>query len=223
MDTSFLARLALTLLCGLSAATPALAQAPAATSAASMPLTDEKIQEWRKDAASFEKAYKLGRKTTEFCSNCHGPSGQSTKPEVPNLAGQNTAFTLQQIQKFTDGRRTNSFCGPLMKRLSQEEKFAITIYYTNQEASSRPASDPALAERGRAVYDKNCFKCHGSKGHGDEKYARIAGQQPDYLLSSIKRYKEGSASRSDEKMMKQTRTLTDDDMKALVVYIGSLK
>jgi cytochrome c553 len=110
-----------------------------------------------------------------------------------------------------------------MKRLTADEKFSVVIYYTNQEPTSRPATDPALVARGKAVYDKNCFKCHGEKGYGDEKYARLAGQQPDYMMSSIKRYKEGSASRSDEKMMKQTRMLTEDDMKSLVAYIGQMK
>ena len=132
-------------------------------------------------------------------------------------------YALQQLQKFTEGKRTNSFCGPLMKKLSSDEKLAVAIYYTNQEATNRPATDPAMATRGKAVYEKNCFKCHGQGGYGDEKYARLAGQQPDYLMTSIKRYKDGSASRSDEKMMKQTRSLTEDDMRALVMYIGAMK
>jgi cytochrome c553 len=207
----------------ITLAPAAVAQAPGGAGGNVPVLSEDKLQELRKDAGSFEKMYRTGRKVADFCSHCHGPAGQSTKPDVPNLAGQNTGYALQQLQKFTEGKRINSFCGPLMKKLSSDEKLAVAIYYTNQETTSRPATDPALATRGKAVYEKNCFKCHGQGGYGDEKYARIAGQQPEYLLTSIKRYKEGSASRSDEKMMKQTRSLTDDDMKALVMYIGAMK
>jgi cytochrome c553 len=219
MNPQALVRLALASLLCLATTAPVLAQVGGAVPQ----LTEEKLQELRKDGSSFEKLYKTGKKVADFCSNCHGPSGNSSRPDTPNLAAQNTSYTLHQLQKFTDGKRVNSFCGPLMKRLTSEEKFAVTIYYTNQDPVSRPASDPALAARGKVVYEKTCFKCHGQTGYGDEKYARIAGQQPDYMLTSIKRYKEGSASRSDEKMMKQTRSLTEDDMKALVVYIGSMK
>ncbi|MBC5763692.1 c-type cytochrome [Ramlibacter albus] len=222
MDKLNFARLALAFLLGLAAAPAVLAQA-AAPGGAVPQMTEDKLQELRKDAGSFEKMYRTGRKVADFCSHCHGQSGQSTKTDVPNLAGQNTGYALAQLQKFTDGKRINSFCGPLMKKLSSDEKLAVAIYYTNQEVTSRPATDPAMASRGKAVYEKNCFKCHGTGGYGDEKYARIAGQQPEYLMTSIRRYKEGSAARSDEKMMKQTRSLTEDDMKALVMYIGSLK
>lgn len=224
MDTS-LARLAVAFSIGLTSCF-AWAQAPAGGNAVggNVPLlNDQKLQELRKDAGNFEKLYKTGRKVADFCANCHGPSGQSTRTDVPNLAGQNTAYALQQLQKFTEGKRINSFCGPLMKKLTSDEKLAVAIYYTNQEATSQSALDPVAAARGKGVYDKMCFKCHGAKGYGDEKYARIAGQQPEYLMQSIKRYKEGSAQRNDEKMMKQTRSLTEDDMKALVVYIRSMQ
>src|SRR2546421_12815977 len=104
-------RLALAFLPGLTAAAGALAQAPAPGGAGgNVPLmSDDKLQDLRKDVGSFEKIYKTGRKVADFCANCHGPSGQSTKADVPNLAGQNTSYALQQLQKFTEGKRVNWF------------------------------------------------------------------------------------------------------------------
>jgi cytochrome c553 len=51
----------------------------------------------------------LGRKAAAVCAYCHGDGGNSVKPDVPNLAGQNTAYLLEQIQQFSDGRRRNEF------------------------------------------------------------------------------------------------------------------
>ena len=45
------------------------------------------------------------RKVAAFCANCHGEGGNSVKPDVPNLAGQNTAYLLDQVRQFSDGRR----------------------------------------------------------------------------------------------------------------------
>ena len=53
--------------------------------------------------------------------------------------------------------------------------------------------------------------------------ARLAGQGPSYLMANLKRYQETGGARVDEKMSKAVKALNDDDMKALVAYIGSLR
>jgi cytochrome c553 len=217
-----------------SAATAAAAAAPAAPTAtapspaasnpaAALPLwAQEKLAESR-DPKVFDRYYKQGRKVADFCANCHGPDGQSVLPEVPNLAAQNTIYVLAQLVKFTEGKRKQFFMEGLMKALTQEEKMAVAVFYTNQPPKSIPAPDAALAARGKALYDKGCYKCHGANGYGNEKNARLAGQGPEYLSANMKRYKDGSASRPDENMTKAAKALTDDEVKALVAYIGSMK
>ena len=207
-------------------AAPATATAPspaASNPAAALPLwAQEKLAESRRDPKAFDRYYKHGRKVADFCANCHGPDGQSVLPEVPNLAGQNTIYVLAQLVKFSEGKRKQFFMERLMLALTQEEKMAVAIFYTNQPPKSIPAPDPALAARGKALYDKGCHKCHGANGHGNEKNARLAGQGPEYLTANMRRYKDGSAARPDEKMSKAAKALTDDDIRALVAYIGSM-
>jgi len=222
------ARTACAFLVGLFLALGAWAQAtppsPAASNpAAGLPLwAQEKLKE-SKDPKVFDRYYKNGRKVADFCANCHGPHGQSVKPEVPNLAGQNTIYVLAQLGKFSEGKRKQFFMEGLMKALTPEEKVAVAIYYTSQEPTSKPISDPVMAARGKAIYDKGCYKCHGENGYGNEKNARLAGQGPVYLMANIKRYQDANAARSDDKMAKAVKALTDDDMKALVAYIGSMQ
>jgi cytochrome c553 len=110
----------------------------------------------------------------------------------------------------------------LVKAMSNDERFAVAVYYTNQEPQSAPVRDAGLAAKGKAVYENGCKKCHGDRGLGSEKNSRIAGQQPEYLEKSIKRYRENNV-RADEKMFKYTKGLTDAEIKALVAYIGSLQ
>ena len=207
------------------AAATASAPSPAASNpAAALPLwAQEKLAESRRDPKVFERYYKQGRKVADFCANCHGPDGQSVLPEVPNLAAQNTIYVLAQLVKFTEGKRKQFFMERLMQALTQDEKMAVAIFYTNQPPKFIPAPDAALAARGKIVYDKGCHKCHGADGHGNEKNARLAGQGPEYLLANMKRYREDSATRPHEKMTKAAKELTEDDLKAVVAYIGSMK
>lgn len=37
-----------------------------------------------------------GRKVAAVCANCHGEGGNSAKPSIPNLAGQNPAYLLER-------------------------------------------------------------------------------------------------------------------------------
>src|SRR4051812_22777797 len=118
MNTAHPGRLAVAFLLGLASAlawaqAPApAAAAPAASPAASgasaaAPLPNpllvlpqwaqDKVVASRADTKVFDAAYKHGSKIATFCSNCHGESGHSLKPEVPNLAGQNTIYVMTQL------------------------------------------------------------------------------------------------------------------------------
>jgi cbb3-type cytochrome c oxidase subunit III len=210
-------------------AAPASGAASAPSAAASNPLlvlpqwAQDKVIASRNDPKVFDQAYKHGAKLATFCANCHGPSGHSVKPEVPNLAGQNTVYVLTQLNKFHEGKRRGAFfMEGLVKAMSNDERFAVAVYYTSQEPKATPPADPALAAKGQQIYQKGCKKCHGDTGYGSEKNARIAGQQPLYMTNAIRRYRDNDV-RSDERMYKYTKALTDDDIKALVAYVGSMQ
>jgi cytochrome c553 len=240
MKSPILARMALLVILGITtsglrAQEPAgsnVAASPAATpasAAASNPLlvlpqwAQDKVLAARKDRKVQEQAYKLGAKLAPFCANCHGPAGHSVLPEVPNLAAQNTVYVLNQLNKFHDGRRRgNFFMEGLVRGMSNDERFGLAVYYTDQEPASFKEKDAALAAQGRALYEGACKRCHGETGAGSERNSRIAGQHPDYLNMSIKRYRENK-DRSEARMFKATQALTDDEIRALSAYVGSLR
>ena len=166
---------------------------------------------------------KTGQKVAAFCANCHGEGGNSGKPEVPNLAGQNPAYLLEQSRLFSEGRRRDAFMEGLFKALSVDEKVGVALYYAAQPVANRPMARAELRASGEALYSKTCFRCHAVDGRGNDKIARIAGQQPAYLDLTLKRYRAGSGVRADPLMVEQARLLSDTQIEALVAYVSAMR
>lgn len=181
-----------------------------------------RLKEAEANPRLLETALKTGAKVASFCANCHGEGGTSANPETPNLAGQNTSYLLEQLRQFADGRRRNMFMEGMIRALNPEEKVGVVLHYSHQSVAVKPPVNAALAAKGHDYYNKICFRCHGDQGRGDEKIARIAGQQPSYLALTLKRYRDGSAVRSDPLMAANTKTMTEADIAAVVAYVSSM-
>ena len=141
---------------------------------------------WRQaqsDARLAESLLKTGRKAARpFCANCHGDSGNSIKPEVPNLAGQNTAYLLEQLQQFADGRRRDTFMQRMIHAMSADEKVGAVLYYASQKvASHRVRRHPKHCSRpGAMCLPRSACVATASKAAATTRSRAIAGQQPEY-------------------------------------------
>ena len=167
---------------------------------------------------------KTGRSVATLCANCHGEGGNSVKPEVPNLARQNPAYLLEQVRQFADGRRLNTFMQGMIKAMTVDEKIAVVLYYSSHEVlASQAVVDTKLIAKGKQYYLKTCWRCHGEDGHGNENFARIAGQQPAYLNATLKRYRVGTGARVDPMMAANTRLMSDADIDAVTAYVASMR
>ncbi len=184
---------------------------------------EERLGAVMHDASATQAAIKAGKKVTLFCANCHGEGGNSNKPDIPNLAGQNPAYLLEQVSKFTDGRRRNDFMQGMIKAMSDEEKVNAVMYFSSQTVKVHASSNPALAGRGKELFFKVCQRCHGEQGRGNEKIPRIAGQQSEYLTFSLKRYRDGTGERVDPQMAANTQNLSDADIDSLAAYVSGMK
>ncbi|MDP1898148.1 MAG: c-type cytochrome, partial [Sulfurimicrobium sp.] len=184
---------------------------------------EERLGSVMRDASATQVAIKAGKKVTLFCANCHGEGGNSNKPEIPNLAGQNPAYLLEQVLKFTDGRRRNDFMQGMIKAMSDEEKVNAVMHFSSQTVKVHASSNPALAAHGKELFFKVCQRCHGEQGRGNEKIPRIAGQQAEYLTFSLKRYRDGTGERADPQMAANTKNLSDADIDSLVAYVSGMR
>lgn len=182
---------------------------------------DAALQAVLADPAARQAAEAAGKKAAFFCANCHGENGVSNLPEVPNLAGQNPAYLLEQIRKFGSGQRRDEFMQGLIKVLKEEERLQISLFY----ASQRPLpgkQDAALVATGKVFYEKLCARCHGEQAKGNETIPRLAGQHPEYLVTSITRYRDRTGERRDPLMSSAVAPLKNPDIKAVSAYLYTL-
>lgn len=177
-----------------------------------------------------QAAIRAGKERSILCGHCHGVDGNSTKPDTPNLAGQNPAYLVEQIGKFATGERKNFVMQTLASNFTFEDKVNLAVFFTSQEIKPVEA-DPIKAANGERIYESVCFRCHGSGGRGEEGYARLAGQQTDYVQMTLKRYRananrqaRGDEIRRTNAIMEQvTAKLSDADIEALAHFIALLK
>jgi cbb3-type cytochrome c oxidase subunit III len=182
-----------------------------------------RLKEVESSPRQLETLAKAGGKVATFCANCHGDGGNSVKTDVPNLAGQNSHYLLEQMRLFMDGRRKNSeFKQRLIKMLSADEKVGLVVFYAGQSVASKAPGNPSLVRKGKELYTQNCAECHEDDGRGSQKYARVAGQQPGYLVASLKGYRDGSAARINRQMAVSIEGMSDPDIAALVAYLVSM-
>lgn len=177
-----------------------------------------------------QAAIAAGKERSLLCSNCHGVDGNSVKGDIPNLAGQNTAYIIEQIDKFHTGARKNFVMQTLAGIFTFKDKVNLAVYYTSQKVKPQ-GFDARLAEKGRQIYRNVCFRCHGENGRGEEGYARLAGQKIDYVKMTLKRFRANATRTVDEYDIKRTNAnmeqvtvfLTDDDIDGLAHFIASMR
>ncbi|WIM04623.1 MAG: c-type cytochrome [Candidatus Nitricoxidivorans perseverans] len=193
----------------LLAGTPAGAQSP------------ERLKSVLADPHARAAAVEAGRKASSFCANCHGADGNSKTPEVPNLAGQNPIYLLEQVRKFASGARRDQWMEPAIKLLNDTERLNIVAYYASMEVA--PARSTRPSDAGRELFSKRCSACHGGEARGGERFPRLAGQQAVYLVRSLTRYRDRTGQRMEPEMLAMTAALRDKDIRDLSDYLSALR
>ncbi len=163
-----------------------------------------------------------GRKAAFFCANCHGESGISRYPEVPNLAGQNVVYLRNQIDAFGTGKRKNEFMQGMVKMLDERSRQAIAHYYAVSPVTPSTTPGP-LVQQGADLYAKHCARCHQADARGAESYPRLAGQQQEYLRANLKRYYTQSGERLYTPMTAAVTMLGEQNFEAVTQYLASLR
>src|SRR5215210_4675354 len=156
------------------------------------------------------------------CGSCHGEDGNSQQEKIPSLAGQPEFFVLNQLFLMREGVRQVEAMMPLVKELKDAEMDALAKHYAKLAAKpSDEKVDPALAKRGEELSGPlRCASCHLSDLSGQNQMPRLAKQRVDYLLHSLKEYRDNTRTGSDTLMNNVVAGLSDADLTALAHYSG---
>ncbi len=174
------------------------------------------------DDALRERSYAAGHERIRFCSYCHGEDGTSKRDDIPNLAAQNPIYLFRQFEKFASGERKDYVMSQLANDLTLDDRVDIAMYYSRQTVRPGAASDAALLQSGRSVYERICFSCHGAHGEGMESMPRLAGQPETYIRTALTRFRDKDPARANSPMLGIASMLSDRDIDAVAAYVRQL-
>ena len=129
---------------------PTAAQSAQARATASVDLP-ARLAEAQANPQLEQTLFQLGRKVAAVCANCHGEGGNSAKPDIPNLAGQNPAYLLEQLRQFADGRRRNTFMEGMIRAMNSDEKIGMVLFYAAQQVAHQTPPTPCSPPRDRSI------------------------------------------------------------------------
>jgi cytochrome c oxidase subunit 2 len=193
-------------------------------------------------ALPAQAAERDGAALFELCAQCHGADGSGREAFLaPNLTGLPDWYLLGQLRNFHSGLRgmhpddtaglrmypmAKTFAGDTADADMQAVVAHITKLPVVVPEPTFTDGDPA---KGQAFYQV-CTACHGPDGKGNQALGSppLTHESDWYLLSSLKRYKDGVRSNDPRNanaqlMRGMAATLPDEQaMKDVIAYIRSL-
>lgn len=161
------------------------------------------------ESGQASTVYADGEGIASACTECHGASGISTKPGVPNLAGQHPAYVIAAAQEYARGERRNPDKEAMLRELADIDIEKLAMFYAAQSPGKRnspPFGDAASGEAAAAV----CSGCHGARGVSDAPLVpNLAGQEPTYLVNAIKAYRDDERGHGDMVVGKDDSQIED--------------
>lgn len=186
-----------------------------------------------------------GRDIYVVCAPCHGPEGQGGGGGVyPRLAGLPMAYLVSQLNAFKARERINipMFPFTVERELGEQEVLDVAAYISEMKLESRVPDMPDTidgysrllamkrvlqiprapgdADKGAAVYQASCARCHGDKGEGRPHDPPLGGQHIKYLQ---KQFADILAdTRMHPRPQKIMMPLSETDIENLLAYFSSL-
>ena len=158
------------------------------------------------------------------CGTCHGEDGNSSQASIPSLAGQPAFFILDQLFLMREGVRKVETMAAIVQDLMDEDLDALSKHYAGLAPKrSRERIDPALARNGAEVAaHRRCGSCHRPDLAGQDQMPRLSKQRIDYLIPTLKSYRDHPRPGADTAMSANIAGASDAELTALAHYAASL-
>lgn len=164
------------------------------------------------------------------CAVCHGPDGAGRSDGTfPRIAGQHASVIVKQVEDIREGRRGNPIMASHLDALTDPAEIAdlaawVSALAPDPEGPGNGKGESAGAERGRALYRRDCARCHGPEGAGDAEafVPVVAGQHYAYLLRQLRAIAGSLRRNAHPEMVEAVFDYRDDDLRAVASYLASL-
>lgn len=166
------------------------------------------------------------------CSACHGPNGHSISPVFPNLAGQQPAYIVLQLDAFRSKLRgdpnARAYMWGMASELSDATIKSLADYYASQKPAPGVTGDPRLMAEGKTIFTKGipqqkvqaCAACHGEDAQGNGPFPRLGGQHVGYLVAQLDGFKSGLRGNAPI-MTDVVKTMSEEQLRAAATYAAS--
>lgn len=183
---------------------------------------------------SYAADSQAGKSKTAACVSCHGADGNSISGIWPSLAGQHASYLVKQLKDFKSGMRVDPTMKGMAGILASEQGMQdVAAYYQSQKLKPVKFDDKLIA-KGENIFRGGitetsvpaCMACHSPDGRGNApaSWPSLRGQQPDYLVSQLKKFRDGSRTNDVGKTMRNVAArMTDAEISAVAAYIAGIK
>ncbi|MBL6749088.1 MAG: cytochrome c4 [Nevskia sp.] len=184
------------------------------------------------------------------CFACHGPGGNGAiNPQWPKLAGQHSAYILEQLGEFTCttdkcvARKNPVMFAQAMGLPNHEQDMRdLAAFFASQKPVPGVASPDSVAVA-QSIYRAGdsarglpaCAGCHGptGAGNGAAQFPRIGGQNSGYSANQLHAYASCAASELKNcdrggagkglMMSAIAAKLKENEIQALASYVSGLQ
>jgi len=188
--------------------------------------------------------YMNGKGDVPACNSCHGQDAMGDDAlGTPRLAGQGYVFLVKQLEDYATDKRMDTtmfIMNVNAKGLSAQDRVDVSAYaaslskelVSSDMAQVKELGNPVgVRHLGKAIVmygavDRgipSCYSCHGFNGRGAAPiYPMIGGQKYVYLVSQMKKWRDGSRTNDAMGQMRVVaKSLTDEDIYNVATYLTS--
>lgn len=194
------------------------------------------------NASNGKTIFEQGKGDVPACNSCHGVDGTGDdNMGTPALSGQIFTFLLKQLEDFATDKRmdeTMFVMNANAKGLSPQDRRDVATYLSQKKVNFSGSNLKELAANGTAVGKTNfgkslveigspelsaCKSCHGYAGRGAPPvYPILLNQRYTYLVSQLKKWRDGSRANDPMGQMRAiARKMSDDDINNAAAYLTS--
>lgn len=161
----------------------------------------------------------VGQSSSRHCDSCHGVDGNSTRAEVPSLAGLQPEYFTKALNAYFTGERTDPIMSVFKESLDKPEIKTMAAYYASQPRGKTRFLSNGKGDTGKSK-SGTCVGCHGAEGNSiNPTVPSLAGQNGPYLEKVLLAYRSGQ--RKDSMMQAAMIGLQPKDLRDLAAYFAS--